>query len=196
MTWIFNKMHKTSIITRPPKGTPNSYIRCLLGIYRWMSNMHHKLKMSKPNSWISSPTSALADSSRCSSKILQLSSTLHFSSHLLFNPSAHPVSFTFKTYPNFYNKILEKKIFRLWLTTSHHSYCHIMVQITSNSLLDYYKNHLTCLPASFYLCTLEPTLNITVKTCVRSRHLPTEIILQYLPNSSQAKLKGFIISSW
>lgn len=151
MTWSFNEMHKTSRNTRPPTWTPNSYIQCLLNTYRRASNIHHNLKCPKPKSWFSSPTPALADYSRCSGQnTTELSWTLCLSSYLLFNPSEYLVSYTFKTYPNFYYKILKKKILRVWLVIFHSSSVTIIVQTNNISLLDYYKNHLTDLYASIF----------------------------------------------
>lgn len=171
MTWIFNDMYKTSLITRPPTWTPNSYNQCLLNIYRWVSNIHQKLQMSKTkllifysNTWFGRSFQMLKP------KTVVILNSLPFFT-FLSNSSAYPVSSTFKTYPNFFNKILEKKLFTIWLTTSHHNYHH---HCSSNQYLSLglLQEPLTWSPC-FYLCPSD--------TCVRSCHFPTKKLSNSFP---------------
>lgn len=149
-SWLeFSMMHKTSMITRPPTWTPNSYVQSLLKIYRWVSNIPN-LKCPKPNSWFSFPTPALADPSRCSSYNTRviLNSSPFFTSFIHISP--YLVSSTFKHIKISIIKYWRKKIFRIWLTTPHLA-CHCRgPSYQSLSLLDYYEDHLSGLPAFIF----------------------------------------------
>lgn len=136
-------MHKTSLITRLPHELQTH----ISNVY---STSTIKSDCPKLNSWFCSQHLLYQILLNVQAKILQLSLTLHPSSHLWFNPSAYPISSNFKTYTNFNKKILaKKKLSRIWPTTSHRIYCHHH-GTSPQSFLDYYKNHLTHLPASIF----------------------------------------------
>ena len=64
-------------------------------------------------------------------------------------------------HPNFYNKILEEKKFRIWLTTFYHIYCHH--QGPSPQYLSLGLQEPLNWSPCFYHCPLELTLNIIAK---------------------------------